>query len=70
MTGPDRHEPVRLLSLAYYEAEFGPIDSQEHTSAIGPTVERTPAFLVWPQLLDDEPPPIKLRPVDPPPEAA
>lgn len=65
-----RPDPVQRVSRAYFEAEFGPLDSPEHLAEVAPTVEKTPAFLVWPQLLDDEPPPLKLRPVDPPPEAA
>lgn len=61
---------VQRMSLAYYEAEFGPLDSTEHAPELGPRVELTPAFLAFPQLLDDAPPPLRLRPVDPPPEAA
>jgi hypothetical protein len=62
------------MSRAYYEAEFGPLDGTEHTPVLGPRVEGAPAFLVFPDLLGDEfddapPPALKLRPVDPPPEA-
>ncbi len=71
MTFPDR-EPVQRVSREYFKAEFGPI---EHRAEIGPVREGTPAFLVFPDLLGDEfddapPPDLKLRPVDPPPEAA
>lgn len=52
---PEDNPPVQRVSRAYFEAEFGPIDSTEHTAEIGPTVEKTPAFLVWPELLLDDP---------------
>lgn len=46
-------EPVQRIPRAYYEAEFGPLDSHDHAESIAPAVEKTPAFMVWPQLLDD-----------------
>lgn len=49
----DQQPPaVHRVPRAYFEAEFGPIDSHEHTAEIAPTVQKTPAFLVWPELLD------------------
>lgn len=46
-------EPVQRVSRHYFEAEFGPIDSPEHTAEIGPRVETTPAFMV-PGLVPDD----------------
>lgn len=46
-------EPVQRVSRAYFKAEFGPLDSHDHAERIAPAVEKTPAFMVWPQLLDD-----------------
>lgn len=63
MTGQN-HPRVQLVSRAYFEAEFGPV---EHRAEIGPVRESTPAFLV-PR--DERIPDLKLRPIDPPPEAA
>lgn len=64
-------DPVQFIPRAYFEAEFGPLDSREHTADIGPRRAQTPAFLAFPELFDDGPEvPLRLRPVDPPPEAA
>lgn len=57
MTGRDRDKPtprVQFVPRAYFEAEFGPLDSHGHAEDIAPTVDKTPAFLAWPQLLDDD----------------
>lgn len=60
-------DDVQRVSRAYFEAEFGPLDSTEHHAEIAPRRELTPAFLV----LDTEPDvPLTLRPTEPPPEAA
>ncbi|MFJ2307670.1 hypothetical protein [Streptomyces sp. NPDC087787] len=45
---------VQRMSRAYFDAEFG-WHAREHVSEIAPVVrEKTPAFLVWPELLISE----------------
>lgn len=50
-----QEQPVQRVPIAYFEAEFGPINGREHSEEIAPRVQKTPAFLVWPELLDDQP---------------
>lgn len=59
--------PVQRMSRAYFEAEFGPIDGREHEAEMAPVRPLTPAFLAF----DDGPDvSLRLRPLDPPPDAA
>ena len=51
--GREWQEGVQRVARDYYEAEFGPLDSHEHAENIAPPVEKTPAFLAWPELLDE-----------------
>jgi hypothetical protein len=60
---------VRRMSRATFEAEFG--HGQEHEAVIARLVPKTPACLVQLERFDDGPEvALKLRPTDPPPEAA
>ena len=47
-------QPVRIMPRAYFEAEFGSLDSRDHEAVLSPTRVKTPAFLVWPGTLDGE----------------
>lgn len=42
---PPAEATVTMMPKEYYAAEFGSLDTHEHTSEIGPTVGRTSAFL-------------------------
>lgn len=59
--------PVQRMPRAYFEAEFGPLDSTEHQAEIAPVRPLTPAFLAFDDGADV---PLKMRPVPPPPDAA